>query len=337
MENLANALVVLSNFVIIPALAYGSQLALGALGVTIIVAVLRFSNFAHGELMSFGAMSAVFAVWVLQWLGISIAPLSTALLALPVAIVMTVAIALLTDRFVYRFYRVRKADTVVLLIVSIGVMLAMAGIIRFAIGPDDRVFDDGVRFIISVADFKALTGLKEGLAIRTSQAITIVMAVLCVGFVFWLLKYTRIGKMMRAYSDNEDLALLSGVNPDQIVRWAWVLAATLAAIAGTLYGLDKSFKPIVFQQLLLPIFAAAIVGGLGSPVGAVAGGMIVAFSEIALTYSYKKVATYLLPEALKPDGMLQLLSTNYKYAVSFIILVAVLLVRPNGLFNGRPS
>lgn len=337
MENLANALVVLSNFVIIPALAYGSQLALGALGVTIIVAVLRFSNFAHGELMSFGAMSAVFSVWVLQWLGISIAPLSTALLALPVAILMTVAVALFTDRFIYRGYRMRKADPVVLLIVSIGVMLAMAGVIRFAIGPDDRVFDDGVRFIISVADFKRLTGLKEGLALRTPQAITIVTALLCVGFVFWLLKYTRIGKMMRAYSDNEDLALLSGVNPDQVVRWAWVLAATLAAIAGTLYGLDKSFKPIVFQQLLLPIFAAAIVGGLGSPVGAVAGGMIVAFSEIALTYSYKKVAAYLLPVAYQPDGMLQLLSTNYKYAVSFIILVAVLLVRPNGLFNGRPS
>src|SRR5690606_36314617 len=147
-------------------------------------------------------------------LGISIAPLSTALLALPVAILMTVAVALFTDRFIYRGYRMRKADPVVLLIVSIGVMLAMAGVIRFAIGPDDRVFDDGVRFIISAADFKRLTGLKEGLALRTSQAITIVTALLCVGFVFWLLKNTRIGKMMRAYSDNEDLALLSGVNPD---------------------------------------------------------------------------------------------------------------------------
>lgn len=337
MENLANALVVLSNFVIVPALAYGSQIALGALGVTIIVAVLRFSNFAHGELMSFGAMSTIFAVWLLQWLGISIAPFSTALLALPVGILVTVAFALLTDRYIYRSYRVRKADPVVMLIVSIGVMLGMAGIIRFAIGPDDRVFDDGVRFIISVADFRALTGLKEGLAIRTSQAITIVTAVVCVAFVFWLLKYTRIGKMMRAFSDNEDLALLSGVNPDQIVRWAWVLAATLATIAGTLYGLDKSFKPIVFQQLLLPIFAAAIVGGLGSPLGAVAGGMIVAFSEIALTYSFKKAAIYVLPEAFQPEGLLQLLSTNYKYAVSFIILVCVLLVRPNGLFNERPS
>jgi branched-chain amino acid transport system permease protein len=140
---------------------------------------------------------------------------------------------------------------------------------------------------------------------------------------------------MRAYSDNEDLALLSGINPDRIVTVTWVIAAALATIAGALYGLDKSFKPFTYLQLLLPIFAAAIVGGIGQPVGAVVGGYIVAFSEVMLTYAYKKFATYLVPETYAPDGLLQFLGTDYKFAISFIILVLVLLVRPTGIFRGK--
>ena len=102
-----------------------------------------------------------------------------------------------------------------------------------------------------------------------------------------------------------------------------------------LYGLDKSFKPFTYFQLLLPIFASAIVGGLGSPLGAIAGGFVIAFSEVMITYAWKKVATYVLPEALAPDGLAQLLSTDYKFAVSFVILLIVLLFRPTGLFAGK--
>ena len=140
---------------------------------------------------------------------------------------------------------------------------------------------------------------------------------------------------MRAYSDNEDLALLSGINPERVVMVTWPIVAALATIAGTLYGLDKSFKPFTYFQLLLPIFASAIVGGLGNPLGAIAGGFIIAFSEVTITYAWKKVATYLLPEAMKPDGLVQLLSTDYKFAVSFGILIIVLLFRPTGLFRGK--
>ena len=140
---------------------------------------------------------------------------------------------------------------------------------------------------------------------------------------------------MRAYSDNEDLALLSGIDPDRVVRIAWILAGCLAAIAGTLYGLDKSFKPFTYLQLLLPIFAAAIVGGVGNPVGAIAGGFVIAFSEIAVTFAYTKLFGYTLPAALVPDGLAQLLSTDYKFAVSFVILVVVLLVKPTGIFSGK--
>ena len=140
---------------------------------------------------------------------------------------------------------------------------------------------------------------------------------------------------MRAYSDNEDLALLSGVNPDRVVLVTWILAAILATIAGTLYGLDKSFKPFTYLQLLLPMFAAAIVGGIGNPIGAILGGYVIAFSEVFVTYAYKKVFIYLLPSALEPEGLMQLLSTDYKFAVSFIILVLVLLVRPTGILKGK--
>ncbi len=330
-----NALVALSNFVLIPAIAYGSQLALGALGVTLIYGILRFSNFAHGDTMAFGAMLAVLITWLLQSMGVSFGPLPTALLALPFAILGTMALVLFTDRVVYRFYREQKAKPVILVIVSMGVMFIMNGLVRFIIGPNDQRFSDGERFIISVREFKALTGLKEGLAIKTTQGITVVVAVICVALLFWFLNRTRTGKSMRAYSDNEDLALLSGINPERVVMYTWLIVAALATTAGVLYGLDKSFKPFVYFQLLLPIFASAIVGGLGSPLGAIAGGFVIAFSEVTITYAWKKVLKYMLPESLEPSSLVQLLSTDYKFAVSFVILIVVLLFKPTGLFKGK--
>ncbi len=330
-----NALVALSNFVIIPAIAYGSQLALGALGVTLIYGILRFSNFAHGDTMAFGAMLGVLITWWFQSMGIGFGPLPTALLALPFAILGAMALVLITDRMVYRFYRAQKAKPVILVIVSMGVMFIMNGLVRFIIGPNDQKFFDGERFIISVREFKALTGLKEGLAIKTTQGITVVVALICVALLFWFLNRTRTGKSMRAYSDNEDLALLSGINPERVVMYTWLIVAALATTAGVLYGLDKSFKPFVYFQLLLPIFAAAIVGGLGSPLGAIAGGFVIAFSEVTITYAWKKVLKHALPESLEPSSLVQLLSTDYKFAVSFVILIVVLLFKPTGLFKGK--
>ena len=160
-------------------------------------------------------------------------------------------------------------------------------------------------------------------------------AVIIVAAMFWFLNHTRTGKSMRAYSDNENLALLPGINPDRVVMITWILVAALATIAGTLYGLDKSFKPFVYMQLLLPIFASAIVGGVGNPVGAIAGGYVIAFSELILTFAYKKIVLYLGPETLELDSLVQILGTDYKIAVSFIILVIVLIIKPTGLFSGK--
>lgn len=330
-----NAIVALSNFVLIPAVAYGSQLAIGALGVTLIYGILRFSNFAHGDSMAFGAMVTIFITWWFQSLGVSIAPLPTALLALPFGILATAAMVLATDRVVYRFYRQVKAKPIVFVMASIGVMFIMNGVVRFLIGPGEQRFADGARFIIKARDFKEMTGLREGLAFKTSQGITIISAIVIVAALFWFLNRTRTGKSMRAFSDNEDLALLSGINPERVVMVTWIIVAALITIAGVLYGLDKSFKPFTYFQLLLPIFASAIVGGLGNPLGAIAGGFVIAFSEVTITYAWKKVAVYLLPEALEPSGLAQLLSTDYKFAVSFVILIVVLLIKPTGLFKGQ--
>ena len=335
MTDILNAFVLLSNFVLLPALAYGSQLALGALGVTLVFGILRFANFAHGDMMAFGAMITVLLTWWFQSMGISLGPLPTALLALPFAIAATALLVVFIDKSVFAYYRHKKSPPVILLIASIGVMFMLNAIVRLVIGPDDQRFADGERFIITAGRFRELTGLDEGLAVHSTKVVTIVLAVAVMIALFTFLQRSRTGKAMRAFSDNEDLALLSGVDPDRVVRITWIITAALATIAGVLYGLDKSFKPFTYFQLLLPIFAAAILGGVGQPLGAVIGGYVVAFSEVLTTYAYKKFLIYLLPEHLAPAGLAQLLSTDYKFAVSFVILVVVLLVRPTGIMRGK--
>ncbi len=330
-----NALAAIANYILVPGMAYGAQLALGALGVTLVYGILRFSNFAHGDTMAFGTMFVILITWAMQRVGINAGPLPTALLALPFGIALTGLVLLGTDRVVYRFYRKARVKPVVFVMVSLGVMFIMNGLTRFIIGPGDQRFGDGERFIISARTFKELTGLREGIAIKTSQGITVITAVIVVALLFWFLNKTRTGKSMRAFSDNEDLALLSGINPERVVLYTWLIVAGLATIAGTLYGLDKSFKPFTYFQLLLPIFASAIVGGLGSPLGAIAGGFVIAFSEVTVTYAFKKVGNYVLPESLAPDSLVQLMSTDYKFAVSFSILIIVLLFKPTGLFKGQ--
>ncbi len=335
MIDFLNSIIVLLNFIIIPGISYGSQLALGALGVTFVYAILRFANFAHGEIMSFGAMITILFTWSFQSQNIGLGILPTALLALPIGIIATIIVCIISDKFVFQYYRYQKSVPVVLAMVSIGVMFVINAIIRIIIGTETIKFSDGQKFIMKAKQFKVMTGLNEGLALKSSQVITILITILLLTFTFWFLQKTKTGKSMRAFSDNEDLALLSGINPDRVVFTTWIIVGVLACVAGTLYGLDKSYKPIIYLNLVLPIFASAIVGGIGSPFGAVVGGYVIAFSEIMVTYAYKKFFVYLLPSSIEPTGLVQLLSTDYKFAVSFSILVIVLLIRPSGIFKGR--
>ena len=330
-----NAIVLLLNYIFVPALAYGSQLALGANFVTLIYGILRFANFATGDMMSFGTMVAILFTWYFQSLGISLGVLPTALLAIPFAVVFMILYMLTVDKFVFSYYRIKKSPPVQLAMVSIGVMFVTQAIVRIIIGPFDRRFFDGEKFIMKANEFKEMTGLNEGLTIKSTQVLTIFVTITIVSILFWFLNKTKTGKSMRAYSDNEDLALLSGISPARVVMITWIIVAILATFAGSLYGLDKSFKPFTYFSLLLPIFASAIVGGIGNPVGALVGGYVIAFSEIIITYAYKKFFIYLLPESLEPNNLVQLLSTDYKFAVSFSILVIVLLIRPSGILKGK--
>ena len=330
-----NAILVLLNYTIIPALTYGSQLALGAIFVTLIYGILRFANFATGDMMSFGTMFAVLLTYYFQSLGINLGIFPTALITIPFATFMMILYMLSIDKFVFEYYRIKKSPPVQLAMVSVGVMFVTQAIIRIIIGPADRTFLDGEKFILKASEFKEMTGLNEGLTIKSTQAITIVITMIAVSIMFWFLNKTKTGTSMRAYSDNEDLALLSGIDPKKVVLITWIIAGILATIGGILYGLDKSYRPFVYFNNMLPIFAAAIVGGIGNPFGAFLGGYVIAFAEIFLTYAYKKFFTYILPEALEPSSMMQLLSTDYKFAVSFSILVIVLLFRPSGIFKGK--
>jgi len=333
--DIINAIVLLLNYIFVPALSYGSQLALGAIFVSLIYGILRFAYFTAGDLMSFGTMFTILFTWYFQSLGISLGILPTALLAIPFGIIVTILYVLLKDKLVFSYYRTKKSPPVQLAMVSIGTMFVTQAIVRIIIGPFDRRFFDGEKFILKANEFKEMTGLNEGLTIKSTQVITLLITIIVVSILFWFLNKTKTGKSMRAYSDNEDLALLSGIDPKKVVMITWVIAAILATIGGALYGLDKSFKPFTYFNNMLPIFAAAIVGGIGNPFGAFLGGYVIAFSEILVTYAYRKFFIYLLPGSIEPDGLLQLLSTDYKFAVSFSILVVVLLFRPSGIFKGK--
>ena len=330
-----NALILLSNFVIVPSITYGSQLALGAIGVTLIYGVLRFANFAYGDLMAFGTMCVILFTWLLKSWGVNLGIFPTALLALPFGITLTIIVSLFFDKTVFEYYRNKKSSPVTFIVVSLGIMFVLNAVVRIIIGPNDIVFMDGSRFIISAVDFKEATGLLEGLTIKSTQVITIITTSLTCFLLFNFLNKTKTGKSMRAYSNNEDLALLSGIDPNKIILITWIIASILATIAGTLYGLDKSFKPFTYFNNLLPIFAATIVGGIGNPLGAFYGGFVIAFSEIALTYAYKKFIFYLLPFSSDSKNLIQYISTDYKFAISFAILVVVLIFKPQGIFKGK--
>ena len=375
LTDVANAFLWLFNFLILPATTYGSTLALGALGVTLVFGILRFANFAHGDMMAFGTMISLIGVESLNRLGIFTYPIPAGILFLPVAIILTAILAIALDRTVYRYYRSIKSPPVVMVMASIGVMFLLNGLIRLIKGPELQIFNarrifpankiDTVELIerfgnravqtktdfvtqekvvqvtepefvfFTVHDFKQATGLSEGFGLDLIQVLTVALAVTLFIALYWFLMRTRLGKGMRAFSDNEDLALLSGIDPRRIVTWMWLITGALAAIAGTIYGLDKGYKPFTYFQMVLPIFAATIVGGIGKPQGAIVGGYLVAFSEIMITANYKKVANYLLPENWEVEGNLQLLGTEYKFSVSFLILVIVLLLRPSGIFRGK--
>ena len=203
--DLLNAFIALLNYVVIPATTYGSQLAFGALGVTLIYGTLRFSNYAGGETMAWGAMFTILFTWLFQSLGISIQPLPTALIALPFSILVTVFLILVIDQSVYKYYRVKRSEPSIVIIVSLGVAMMMNAATRIIIGPKDRNFFDGERFLIKARDFKNATGLSEGLSLKFSQIITVSSSVFFVIILFWFLYKTKTGNKNASRANFSDI------------------------------------------------------------------------------------------------------------------------------------
>jgi branched-chain amino acid transport system permease protein len=309
---------------------------MGAIGVTLVFGILRFAHFAHAEMMTAGALFAL--VLAIAAPGVDYATgLPAAFVLLPVAMAMTALMAIGLDRAFYRPLREAQVRPVVMVMASIGVTLMMQGLIRLLAGTQAQPL-----YIASRKDIFRIPVPFEGardLVITEPQIMLFGFVAAAVVALHLFLTRSRLGKAMRAMSDNPDLARITGINADHVVWATWAIAGSLAAAAGTLLSLDVTLKPDLSFNLLLPIFAAAIVGGVGKPYGAVAGGFVVGFAETLAVFNWA-VLLRPLERALPPDlivlpANLAVVSTQYKIVVPFFILVAVLIWRPTGLFRGR--
>jgi branched-chain amino acid transport system permease protein len=271
---------------------FGAIIALGAIGLTMVYGILKFANFAHGDTMSLGAYLALL-FFELR-------------LPFPIAVVLSIgvsiAIAILIDHYLYRFFR--KTGPIILLIASVGVALFLRNVILLFWGPDLTYYTREIQL-----DFQIIPGVR----LNTYEiGIVIVTAVLIV-LVHLFLKKTRIGKAMRAASDNMDLAEVVGIDTHRVIIWTWSVGTALAVFGGIMLGVENGLRPPMGWELLLPLFAAAILGGIGQPYGAMVGGLIIGIVQ--------EVSTGFI-------------STAYKPAVAFIIMILVLLIRPQGIFGG---
>lgn len=273
----------------------GSVVSLGAIGLSLVYGILRFPHFAHGDLITLGAYLAFVMVTMIG---------TPVLVALPFAIAGTAVVAIAVDQMLYR--RLRKVAPVILLIASVGVALILRSAVQLIWGPSNQVYATGIQF-----PYKLL-----GLSIKPDHLIIVGGTVLLVIALHLFLQKTKIGKAMRAMSDNADLAQVTGIQVNAIIIWTWLIGAGLAAAAGVFLGMDTRLHPVMGWRILLPVFAAAILGGIGRPYGAILGGFV-----IGLAQEYSTT----------------ILSPSYKPAVAFALMVLVLVVRPTGIFAGRKA
>ena len=325
-------LVFFLNKGVMAGLIIGSIYALGAVGVTLIFGILRFAHFPHGDMMTAGAFVALVLVWLVPGAGAALG-LPAAFVLLPVAMLVTAAMAVGLDRVFYRPLRQAGAKPIVIVMASIGVMLMLQGLIRLFAGTDTRQLDE-----VGAKDIYRLPLGGRDLVVTEPQLLLFATTIVAVVALHLFLTRSRTGKAMRAVSDNPDLARVSGISIDHVVRTTWIISGALAAAAGTLLALDVTLKPDLSFNLILPIFAAAIVGGIGQPYGAIAGGMLVGFTETLSVFNWAILLRPLkpyLPDFIELPSKLAFVPTEYKIVVPFFILIAVLIWRPTGIFRGR--
>jgi branched-chain amino acid transport system permease protein len=331
-----NELIFFFNKVIVSGAVLGSVYALGAVGITLIFGILRFAHFAHGDMMTMGAFVAFVLASIASAMGISTF-WPTGFIVLPFAMLITAGLALGIDRTFYQPLRAKGVRPVTLLIASIGVTLMIQGLIRLFGGVQTRSFFENETKQLFRFDVSWL-GASRTINVSEPQLLLIAVTVIAVVALHFFLTRSRLGKGMRAMADNPSLALVSGINTNQVVRATWIIAGSLAAMAGTMLALDVILKPDLAFNIVLPIFAAAIVGGLGQAYGAIAGGFLIGFAETMSVFNWAIMLRPFrdnLPEWVPND--LSIVPTEYKLTVAFVILVVVLLVRPTGIFKGVSS
>jgi len=289
------------NFYMIPGLVLGSIYALGAIGITLTFGILRFANFSHGETMTLG----VYFAWSLvQVTGLH------PLVVMPIAMVLTVVTALGIDRVFYK--PLRHAHVIILVMASFGLMLMIRSVIQFFWGVQLKTVLPGIQMPYIIGDF---------LRIAPKHIMIILGALLLMFVIHFLLTYTKIGKAMRAMADSPELARLTGIDTEKVVMTTWIVGAALACAAGVFLAVDTHVETQMGFKLLLPMFAAAILGGVGRPYGALVGGLIIGLAEELSSYHW--------------IGTDPLLNPGYKAGVAFAIMVGMLLWRPTGLFRGK--
>ncbi len=331
-----NELIFFVNKVLISGAAIGSVYAMGAIGVTLIFGILRFAHFAHGDMMTLGAFFA-FGLTVMFPTAGQVIGLPTGFVMLPLAMVLTAIVAVYLDSAFYRPLRRINVAPVVMVMASIGVTLMLQGAIRLFGGIEARHF-----FFAERKDIFRLAlpfeSASRKIVITEPQLLLFLFTLFTVFAIHYILNKTKFGKAMRAVSDNRDLARVSGINIQKVTTITWVIAGSLAAAAGVLLALDVSLKPDLSFNLLLPIFAAAIVGGVGHPYGAIVGGYVVGFAETLSIFNWAILLRPFrdaMPEWLELPTKLALVPTEYKITVPFFILVVILIWRPTGIFKGK--
>jgi branched-chain amino acid transport system permease protein len=286
---------------LIPGLVTGCIYALGAIGVSLLFGILRFAHFAHGDVMTLGGYLALTFVWWFGW---------PVLATIPLAAIATAVIAVGLDRAFYRPFR--RRPTIISVIASFGVMLMLRSAIQLIWGVEPMQYKAGIEPPLIFFD---------ELRIQTRHIWMIAVTAGLVLALHLLLSRTRIGRAMRAVSDDPDLARVTGISTEQVILVTWLVGGGLAAVAGIFLGMDSKIDSYMGWDMLLPIFAAAILGGIGSPMGAAAGGLVLGLVEELSTYNW--------------IGDDPLVPPDYKLGIAFAIMVALLIWRPTGLLRGR--
>ena len=291
----------------------GSMIGLGAIGVTLTYSILRFSNFAHGEFIAWGAYIALAVSSALGYLAgglpAPIGPFSfgwSLPVAAVIAVVLTGGLALLVDALLFGRLRAQRSSVIIMVMASFGAALTLRSLLEFIFTSKPAYYTKALQIALP---------LGGGLRATPDQLLSLGVAAVLVVAVHLLLTRTAIGRSMRAVSENQQLSGVVGIDVRKVVRIVWMLGAGLACMAGIMAGLLVQIRPHMGLDLLLPLFAAAILGGIGSVPGAMLAGLIVGLAEAFAV---------------------QLVGAEWRAAVAFVILVLVLLMRPQGLF-GRPE